>query len=125
MSVWTQIQQRYDELTQELASPALDGSKRHIYQKEHSYLSTLLSKHAEISSLEKQLEETTSQAASNADPELAELYTIEIQDLQQALTLQQQQLESLMYPPNPLDERSVFVEIRAGNGRPRSSFICR
>jgi peptide chain release factor 1 len=116
MSVWTDIQKRYDELTQELASPASDGSKRHIYQKEHSYLSTLLTKHAEISALQSKLAQTLEQAQENTDLELKELFESEIHELNQQLAYLENQLENLMYPADPLNDRSVFVEIRAGTG---------
>lgn len=116
MLKWEEIQKRYDELSTELSSPALDNAKRHVFQKEHSYLSTILSKHAEYTALEKSLAQTKEQAAQNTDPELAELYTSEIHDLEAQRRAQEQAIESLLFPPDPLDDRSIFLEIRAGTG---------
>jgi peptide chain release factor 1 len=113
---WEEIQKRYDELTQLLSSPATESSKRHIYQKEHSYLSTLLNKQADIKSLEQQIQQTKEQAQTNTDAELAPLFEAELQDLEIRYKAIIEQLESLLFPPDPLDDRSVFLEIRAGTG---------
>ena len=113
---WPSIQKRYDELTSELTSPALDSSKRHVFQKEHSFLSTLLHKYNENLSLETELAQAKAQAAENNDPELSVLFNDEIHDLEQKIKQHQDQLDQLMFPPDPLNNRSIFLEIRAGTG---------
>ncbi len=113
---WEDIQKRYDELTQLLSSPATEISKRHIYQKEHSYLSTLLAKQGELKSIEQQIQQTKEQAQENTDPELAPLFEAEVQDLELRLKGINEQLEAILFPPDPLDDRSIFLEIRAGTG---------
>ena len=49
---WDVIQKRYDELSDQVNSSSLESGKRHIVQKELSYLSTVLAKHREIVRLE-------------------------------------------------------------------------
>ncbi len=113
---WQEIQQRHDEIVQKLTDSGLEGSKRASLQKELSQLSTILAKHAEIASLEKTMEETQAQAATNADPELALLYQEELSDLEHRRSARAHELEDLMFPPDVHDNRSVFLEIRGGTG---------
>lgn len=116
MLKWEEIQRRYDELSQLLSSPAVQSSQRHVYQKEHSSLATLLAQHDQIKKLEHQIQQTKIQAQENTDQELAPLFEAELTDLELKLKTIMDQLESALFPPDPLDDRSVFLEIRAGTG---------
>lgn len=111
-----QLQKRFDELSQELLSPSLDSSKRHRVQKELSYLSTVLSKLTHIEKIEQELADIKAQKTEQADTELLALFEEESQNLEMRLKFEQQELEELLYPPDELSSRSVFLEIRAGTG---------
>jgi peptide chain release factor 1 len=50
------------------------------------------------------------------DPEMAQLYEQEIVDLEKKHAVLVQELEECMTPPEKLDDRSVFLEVRAGTG---------
>jgi peptide chain release factor 1 len=113
---WAELQERYDVLSVELSVPELESSKRYQLQKEHSYLANLLSKHKEIERLDQHLTQTQEQATSNQESDLAELFAQELTVLRTRRQEAQEELEALLYPPDPLDDRSVFVEIRAGTG---------
>ena len=113
---WDELYKRQEELTQLLMDPALERAKRNISQKELSQLNTLLSKHKLIVNLEKQLKELDEQAAANEDEEFAQLYQEEIIQLKARLKEEQQALNDLMFPPAEHDNRSVYLEIRAGTG---------
>lgn len=113
---WQEIKRRYDELGELLSSPATESAKRHVYQKEHSYLSTLLAKQAELESLERHIKELQEQAQHETDAELVTLYEEEQRDFEAKHKEITNQLEALLFPPDPLDDRSVFLEIRAGTG---------
>jgi len=113
---WDSFQIRYDEITQQLLNPSIDSQKRLILQKELSRLSDLLGLHKEILSLESQLQENRAQSLVTSDPGMLELYQEEIQQLSQSLEQKSRELEELIYPPDPHDDRSIFLEIRAGTG---------
>ena len=119
---WDDIQQRFDELNQQVSSSSLDNKKRHVVQKELSYLSTLLSKHKEISRLEQEKASLEAQL-SEADAEMAELFNEELEVVAASLKEEQRELERIMFPPDPLDARSVFLEIRAGAGGQEASLF--
>jgi peptide chain release factor 1 len=113
---FTQIQQRHEFLTQELMSPSLESGKRASLQKEHAHLTEVLGKHAELARLENGIREIKNQIATTTDPEFAHLCADELTQLELQHKTIQTELEDLMYPPNEHDNRSVFLEIRAGTG---------
>jgi peptide chain release factor 1 len=120
---WDMIQERYNELNAQVASAMLENNKRHTVQKELSYLSTLLNKNKEIEQLEHEYKLVVSQASENSDPELAVLFNEELLGLKATLDREREALEKLMFPPDELDSRSVFLEIRAGAGGQEASLF--
>ncbi len=114
--VWQKIHERSNELSQELSSTAVDPKNRHLLQKEYSQLCSLLEKKAVIVTLEKQVAEVTALQHEEQDPMMKELYAEELQQLNCKIVEAQEILDLQMYPPNPYDQQSVFLEIRAGTG---------
>lgn len=111
---WDKIKQRSDELFEKL-SGSIDPKDRHVVQKEHSQLSSLLEKHNQIVLIKKSIEETKVEAET-ADDDMAELYQEELVQLEADHKDMLQQLDDVMYPPNPYDKKSIFLEIRSGAG---------
>ncbi len=120
---WDIIQKRYDELNDQLTTISLDASKRSVVQKEISYVSTLLAKHKEVERLQHEYETLSAQVQQYTDSGLIELYTEELETVHLALVQEQQALDKIMFPPDPLDNRSAFVEIRAGAGGQEASLF--
>ncbi len=113
---WQDLQKRFDEITAQLTTAELSGSDRIALQKEHARLSTLLSKHTEIQELQKTVEQTTQLSGQNTDPEMATLYQEELDELQAHKNQLQEELDAALFPPDEQDDRSAFIEIRAGAG---------
>ena len=112
---WDAIQTRFDELAEKLLG-SVDAKERPKIQKEHSQLQTLLEKHQSVESAEKEIADIKEQSADNTDPEMQELYELELQDLENGKEVIQSDLDDAMFPPNPFDKKDVFLEIRAGAG---------
>ncbi len=113
---WDQLQARHKELSQLISDGGLDRRNRHQLQKELSYLSRVLDKHASIQDLQKELSAAQQQVILETDAELKELFQEEVNDLQAKITQAEVILEDLMVPADEHDDRSVFLEIRAGAG---------
>lgn len=113
---WDSIQKRSKELSDLLSGPMVDVKDRHLFQKELSFLTTLLEKRNAVDVVLQKIEETKKQLSANTDVEMTELYEEEILDLEKEKEVLQGVLDDVMYPPNPYDEKSVFLEIRAGAG---------
>ena len=113
---WSSLQNRYNEISQKLAAPSLDHNTRQSLQKEASRLSDLLKKHKAIAELEAKIKQATQEMSQAEDEEMKLLYQEELVDLQRDLKQIQSELDDILYPSDPRDNRSVFLEIRAGTG---------
>ncbi len=112
---WNVLQQEYDALNQRLIDPNLDQKTRVTLQKRSSLLGNVLDVHKQILEFAKTIEESTKQR-DKEEGELKDLFDQEIKEI----TLKKEQLErsldDILYPSDPQDSRSVFLEIRAGAG---------
>ncbi len=113
---WDSLEKRYDELSNELANPSLDSNKRHLLQKEFSNLSRVLQKHREITDIERKIVQTKKDAASTQDQELAQMFGDELTEFELLLALKQREFDDVLYPADETNDRSVYLEIRAGAG---------
>jgi peptide chain release factor 1 len=117
IAYWDSIKQKYAELSRALTdATTLDRAKRQAMQREFSHLTQLVNKHEQVGLLLKQVAEIAEHSKAQADPDLAHLFKEEQATLEERLKLEQKELEELIAPPDEHDERSVFVEIRAGAG---------
>lgn len=112
---WDLLEQSYQSIIQELTSSQLDPKRRAELQRKSSRYGELLELNKEMIATKKALEENKKQVET-AEQELKELYEEEIQELEQKLVALDKQFEDLVYPADERDERSVFLEIRAGAG---------
>jgi peptide chain release factor 1 len=113
---WSELQQRYDEINTQLSAPSLEAASRSTLQKEASRLADLLQKHKEIIHIEASVVEAEKELAQTTDDEMKMLYHEELEHLQNQLKQEKTSLDELLYPPDERDNRSVFLEIRAGAG---------
>ena len=113
---WSEIDSRYAAISEQLVASTLDVKERANLQKEHARLGNLLQQNATIERLQSELNSAKEQLAQTNDEELKQLYHDEIHQLGSDIAKQTIELESLIYPPDPLNDRSVFLEIRAGTG---------
>jgi peptide chain release factor 1 len=110
------LQNRYDELAGELTVTA-DNAKRIVLQKELARLLRIIEAHRELERLDKTIADTKEQLRlSSNDPEMTELFKVELHDLGLKQLQKEQAVEDLMIPSDEHDERSIFIEIRAGAG---------
>jgi peptide chain release factor 1 len=108
---------RYDELTSQLADPAVLGARDKLRDvaKEHSEL-------AAVAELARQLDRVRTQLAdarqimTGSDVEMAELAEAEVADLTAEEERLLAQLRAHLMPKDPLADRAAVVEIRAGTG---------
>lgn len=113
---WNTLAQRFDTISKELVDPSLNPQKRQELQKEHSRLDQLLTLHKKVTELEGELTEAQQQCDQATDEEYKLLCSEEFESLQQQKKKAQQDLDDLLFPPDPLSTRSVFLEIRSGAG---------
>ncbi len=120
-----QIEARYQELEQALASPEIvqDSGKYQKTAKAHSELAPIVEKFREYKDLKKGIAETRDMLAEETDPEMKQMAQDELHSLEQHLAQAEQDLKVLLIPKDPNDEKNVVVEIRAGTGGDEASLF--
>lgn len=83
---------------------------------EHAHLSQVKELWQETVGLTKQLDENEQLLKTEKDPEFLNIVRQEITSLQTQLASVNHRLETLLIPPDPLDNRPIIVEVRAGTG---------
>src|SRR5260370_694739 len=113
-----QIEIRYDELTQALASPEItnDSAKYQKTAKAHSEISSIVEKYREYKDLTKGIAESKAVLADETDPEMRAYAQEELDRLQGRVARVEEELKVLLLPKDPNDEKNVIIEIRAGTG---------
>lgn len=111
---WDDVKKLYDTLTQKLSADSLDKKERRDLQKKTSQLASVIAKHDEITLVESTITEL--EEGMQEDSELASLYEQELAESREHHSVLSRELDDLLYPGDEKDERSVFLEIRAGAG---------
>jgi peptide chain release factor 1 len=84
--------------------------------KEYSYVSEVVSAQNEITVLSGQLEETKALVQDEKDQDMRELAREELRELEDRIRNAEDRLKFLLIPKDPLDEKNIIMEIRAGTG---------
>jgi len=113
-----QIEARYEELTQSLASPEIinDSSKYQKAAKAHSEISDIVEKYREFKDLKKGIAESKAMLADEKDPEMRAYAQEELTKLEPRVVSIEEELKILLLPKDPNDEKNIILEIRAGTG---------
>src|SRR5437867_7358263 len=109
---------RFEELTQKLTDPAIHqnpGELRRV-SKERSALEDLVQAARRHDEVLHRIAEDTALLRTEKDPELLAMARAELEELEQERARLEVELPKLLLPPNPLDQKSVIVEVRAGTG---------
>ena len=113
---WEALSLEHQELIAQLSSPSLDPKERSRLQKRAAQLDDLLLSHRRIKALDEEISQNKALEAIEADAELKKLYAEEIAEAEKQRNTLEEELDELLYPPDERDDRSVFIEIRAGAG---------
>jgi len=111
------IERRYEELTAQMADNAVisDSALYRKISKQQSDMGDMVGKYREWKAANKNLEEARLMLAET-DPELRAMAQDEVARLEPLLAQYEEELKVLMLPKDPLDEKDVVLEIRAGTG---------
>jgi len=83
---------------------------------EYAHLEPIAQSWSELEKTRSQLQQAEQMVADEQDEELRQMAKEELHTLQTRLVQQEEQLQTLMLPQDPLDRCDVFLEIRAGTG---------
>jgi peptide chain release factor 1 len=110
--------QRLGEVEHLLGLPdaASDQKRFRELSQEFSRLSELRDAWDKLYAIQRQIEENRSMLAGEADSDMISLLKEEIARLEKEEPSALQLVEELLVPPDPRDDRTILVEVRAGTG---------
>ena len=118
------VEARYTELNTLLSDPEviMDRERYQLIAREHSDLSQIVDSYQNYSRIHNEIEENK-ELLQEDDEEIKELAKSEINLLQRELSEAEKQLRILLIPKDPNDDKSIFLEIRAGTGGEEASLF--
>ncbi|NNJ90459.1 MAG: peptide chain release factor 1 [Gammaproteobacteria bacterium] len=107
--------ERFEEITALLADIDVqnDQNKFRSLGKEYSQLEPVVEKYREFQVLHDEIEESQEMLG---DPEMADLAKESIADAEESLKNIEPELQTLLIPKDPNDDKNIFLEVRAGTG---------
>ncbi len=114
-----EVEKKYNEISELLVKPEIisDRTKYQKYTKAHAELFDLVKEYQEHKKINKNIAETKQMLhEADKEPELKELIEDELADLhsqQEELIIK---LKKMLLPKDPLDDKNILLEIRAGTG---------
>ncbi len=108
-----EVEKKYLEIEKYLSNPSLTPSEIHRYSKERSELCELVEIYREYKQTLREIEENKS---LTSDKELGDLAREEIVTLERKLQTLNDKMQLMLLPQDPMDDKNVFLEIRAGAG---------
>ena len=111
------IEQKFIELEQQLSSPDIfnDQEKYKKISKAHSELTEIVTTFRQYKKVLAEIDENK-ELLKDKDPEIRDLAAIELEGLKESKKELEERLKILLIPKDPLDEKNIILEIRAGTG---------
>jgi peptide chain release factor 1 len=119
-----EAQARYDELTARMADPSVinDPEQYRKTAKAQSELTELVTKYREFQRADRELGDARAML-NESDAELRQMAEMEVVRLEPEVAALEQELEILLLPKDPNDEKNIILEIRKGAGGDEASLF--
>ena len=112
------IQNKYDELSVMISDPSIMANQNEWRKlcKEHADLETIVTKYNEYKKTIEDLKDNKEMLTAEDDAEMREMLQEEVKSLANRKQELENEIQILLLPKDPNDDKNVFVEIRAGAG---------
>jgi peptide chain release factor 1 len=112
-----EVEDRYRELEARLADPELTESPEEYQEvaQEHAHLKEIVETYEQYREVEERIDENEL-LAEDDDPEIREMAHEELDQLERARETLEARLRELIIPEDPMDDKDILLEIRAGTG---------
>lgn len=113
-----QIEHKYEELTKLLSDPEIfsDYTKSQKYSKERSDLEEIVQKILDYKKILSGISEAEEIISAGGDDGLKELAEAELEELREKKPRIEDEIQLMLVPKDPRDEKNIILEIRAGTG---------
>ncbi len=113
-----EVEIRFEKLESELSKPeALSDTKKYAsLMKERANVAPIVEKYKEYKAALQSVADSLEMLETESDPDIRELADEELKSSKEACSRLEEELKVLLLPKDPLDEKNVVIEIRAGAG---------
>lgn len=128
MSIFSKLDavvERYEKLTQKMSDPSLydDPEEYRKISTEHKHLEELVSSYKHYKEVQSAVEEAKDILKDEKDEDMREMAREELATKKDQLEGLEEKLKVLLLPKDPLDDKNVIIEIRAGAGGDEASIF--
>jgi len=118
------VERRYEEIAHKLSIPEVISDRKEFAKltKEHSDLTAIVATYRAYKKAEEELL-GAKEMQSSGDSDMADMAKEEIKMLQGELEGLEKELQLLLLPKDPNDEKNVILEVRAGTGGDEASLF--
>ncbi|HLC21822.1 MAG TPA: peptide chain release factor 1 [Candidatus Methylomirabilis sp.] len=112
------VERRLQEIVLQMGDPAVIGDQARFQRlaKAHADLEPVVETYRRYRKILSSAEETRALLGSGADDDMRELAEAELQDLAVKREKMEEELKLLLLPRDPVDEKNIILEVRAGAG---------
>ena len=112
-----EIEVKYEQLEQELAEPEIfnDQERYKKVSKAHADIGEVVEIFRQYKAFSRELDNNR-ELLSDPDPDIQEMAKAEIEEIEDQIPLLEAKLKVLLLPTDPMDEKNIILEIRAGTG---------
>lgn len=112
-----EIEAKFEKLEQELAEPDIfnDQERYKKVSKAHADLADVVKVFRDYKSISQDIADNQ-ELLNDADADIREMAEMEIDELEPKLPKLEEKLKILLLPKDPMDEKNIILEIRAGTG---------
>jgi len=120
-----QLKDKYKKLEQDIQDPEILSDKKKYAEisKEYSELKQILDKVEKLEKMQNLLDENEELLENETDGEMIKAAEEESNNLEKEIEKIEIEIEQELNPKNPLDKKSVIMEIRAGTGGDESALF--
>lgn len=113
-----QLREHLGELENQLGSPEVNADPRRMADlgREHTRLQETIAVARELEGVEEQIAGSEGLLRTEKDAEMRAMAEAELEELAPRAEELRKKLQSRLLPPDPLDDRDLLLEIRAGTG---------
>ncbi len=111
-------EENYNKMSEELMLPEVvcDNEKYTKLMREHKRLTPIIEKYREYTAAESQIAEAEEMLSEKLDADMEEMVRAELSVLKEKLPEIEKELQILLLPRDPNDDKNVIIEIRGGAG---------
>lgn len=119
------VVERYESLNEKLADPSIYDNQKEFKEvsSERAGLEDVVKTYREYKKIKEAVEEAKDILREEKDEDLREMAKEEVSEGEKVLPELEEQLKILLLPRDPMDDRNVMVEIRAGAGGDEASIF--